>query len=136
MPVKYQIHLRLARLRGGERPGETETAETETGETEICDAAVWFSQERRWVSRSSCRRLFDGAGSRSGEFSGEQRQAIEAIIRDYLVKNPDVMLEVLEAAKEEVRNDAQAQRMRRWRSGGRRSSRTRTRRSSAIRRAT
>ena len=31
-------------------------------------------------------------------FTAEQRQAIEAIVRDYLIKNPDVMLEVLEAA--------------------------------------
>src|SRR3954471_23931957 len=46
----------------------------------------------------------------ASEFSAEQRQAIEAIVRDYLVKNPDVMLEVLEAAKEKVSNDAQAQR--------------------------
>ena len=43
-------------------------------------------------------------------FSAEQRQAIEAIVRDYLIKNPDVMLEVLEAAKEKISNDAQAQR--------------------------
>ena len=43
-------------------------------------------------------------------FSAEQRQAIEAIIRDYLIKNPDVMLEVLEAAKEKIRNDTEAQR--------------------------
>ena len=33
-------------------------------------------------------------------FSAEQRQAIEAIVRDYLVRNPEVMIEVLEAAKE------------------------------------
>jgi protein-disulfide isomerase len=44
-------------------------------------------------------------------FSAEQRQSIEAIVRDYLIKNPDVMLEVLEAAKEKIRNDAEAQRV-------------------------
>lgn len=43
-------------------------------------------------------------------FSAEQRQAIEAIVRDYLVRNPGVMIEVLEAAKEKLSNDAQAQR--------------------------
>jgi protein-disulfide isomerase len=47
----------------------------------------------------------------AAEFSTEQRQAIEAIVRDYLIKNPDVMLDVLEAAKEKLRNDAEAQRM-------------------------
>jgi protein-disulfide isomerase len=46
----------------------------------------------------------------AAEFSAEQRQAIEAIVHDYLIKNPDVMLEVLEAAKEKLSNDAQAQR--------------------------
>src|SRR4051794_35717068 len=46
----------------------------------------------------------------AAEFSAEQRQAIEAIVRDYLIKNPDVMLEVLEAAKEKIRSDSEAQR--------------------------
>ncbi len=43
-------------------------------------------------------------------FSTEQRQAIEAIVRDYLIRNPEVMIEVLEAAKEKLSSDAQAQR--------------------------
>ena len=43
-------------------------------------------------------------------FSAEQRQAIEAIVRDYLIKNPDVLIEVLEAAKEKLSSDAQTQR--------------------------
>jgi protein-disulfide isomerase len=43
-------------------------------------------------------------------FSAEQRQSIEAIVRDYLIKNPEVMLEVLEAAKEKISGDAQATR--------------------------
>jgi protein-disulfide isomerase len=43
-------------------------------------------------------------------FSAEQRQAIEAIVRDYLIRNPEVMLEVLEAAKDKISSDAQAQR--------------------------
>ena len=46
----------------------------------------------------------------AAEFSAEQRQAIEAIIRDYLLKNPDLMIEVLEAAKDKIAGDAQAQR--------------------------
>ena len=43
-------------------------------------------------------------------FSAEQRQAIEAIVRDYLMRNPEVMIDVLEAAKEKLSSDAQAQR--------------------------
>ena len=46
----------------------------------------------------------------ASEFSTEQRQAIEQIVRDYLIRNPDVMIEVLEAAKEKISNEAQAQR--------------------------
>ena len=43
-------------------------------------------------------------------FSAEQRQAIEAIIRDYLIKNPEVMIDVLEAAKDKLSSEAQATR--------------------------
>ena len=43
----------------------------------------------------------------AAEFSTEQRQAIEAIVRDYLVKNPDVMLDVLRAAQDQIKRDAQ-----------------------------
>ncbi|MGE0260857.1 MAG: DsbA family protein [Alphaproteobacteria bacterium] len=43
-------------------------------------------------------------------FSAEQRKAIEAIVRDYLIKNPEVIIEVIEAAKEKLSSDAQAQR--------------------------
>jgi protein-disulfide isomerase len=46
----------------------------------------------------------------SDAFSAEQRQAIEAIVRDYLIKNPEVMLEVLEAAKDKISSEAQATR--------------------------
>jgi protein-disulfide isomerase len=46
----------------------------------------------------------------AAEFSAEQRQAIGQIVRDYLIKNPDVMLEVLEAAKEKINNEEKAQR--------------------------
>jgi protein-disulfide isomerase len=42
----------------------------------------------------------------SAEFTPEQRQAIEAIIRDYLTKNPELMLDVLQAAKEKMDGEA------------------------------
>jgi protein-disulfide isomerase len=44
------------------------------------------------------------------EYSAEQRQQIEAIVRDYLIRNPDVIIEAIEAAKEKLSSDAQAQR--------------------------
>ena len=42
----------------------------------------------------------------AAEFSADQRKAIEAIVRDYLTKNPEVMLDALEAAKEKLAKDA------------------------------
>ncbi|HEX6442220.1 MAG TPA: DsbA family protein [Stellaceae bacterium] len=41
----------------------------------------------------------------AADFSPDQRKAIEAIIHDYLVKNPEVMLDALEAAKEKLAKD-------------------------------
>lgn len=46
----------------------------------------------------------------AAEFSAGQRQAIEAIIRDYLLQNPELMIEVLAAAKEKISSEARAQR--------------------------
>lgn len=48
--------------------------------------------------------------SGAAEFSAEQRTEIEKIVREYLIKNPDVMLEVLQAAQEQIRSEARAQR--------------------------
>jgi protein-disulfide isomerase len=40
------------------------------------------------------------------DFTPDQRKAIEGIIHDYLVKNPEVMLDAIEAAKEKLAKDA------------------------------
>lgn len=42
----------------------------------------------------------------AAEFTADQRKAIEAIIHDYLLKNPEVMLDALEAAKDKLTKDA------------------------------
>ena len=42
----------------------------------------------------------------AAEFTPEQRQAIEAIIHDYLTKNPEVLLDVLQAAEDKMKGDA------------------------------
>jgi protein-disulfide isomerase len=42
----------------------------------------------------------------AAEFTPEQRQAIEAIIRDYLTKNPEMMLDVLQAAEDKLKGEA------------------------------
>lgn len=50
--------------------------------------------------------LLSAVPGRAAEFTAEQRQAIEAIVRDYLVKNPDVMLDVLQAAQDKIKSDS------------------------------
>ena len=42
------------------------------------------------------------------EILPEQRQAIEAIIHDYLMQNPDVLIEALKAAEEKANRDSDA----------------------------
>ena len=42
----------------------------------------------------------------AADFTPDQRKAIEGIIHDYLTKNPEVMLDALEAAKEKLSKDA------------------------------
>jgi protein-disulfide isomerase len=44
----------------------------------------------------------------AAEILPEQRQAIEAIIHDYLMQNPDVLIEALRAAEEKANRDADA----------------------------
>ena len=44
----------------------------------------------------------------AAEFSPEQRQAIEAIIHDYMMQNPDVLLDALRAAEDKATRDADA----------------------------
>jgi len=44
----------------------------------------------------------------AAEIAPEQRQAIETIIRDYLMHNPDVLIEALRAAEEKANRDSDA----------------------------
>ncbi len=46
------------------------------------------------------------AAAPAAQFTPEQRQAIEAIVHDYLAKNPEMLLETLQAAEDKVKNDA------------------------------
>jgi protein-disulfide isomerase len=41
----------------------------------------------------------------AAEFTPEQRQAIEAIIHDYLTKNPEMLLDVLQAAEDKLKGE-------------------------------
>lgn len=42
----------------------------------------------------------------AADFTSEQRKAIEDIIHDYLTKNPDLMLDVLQAAQDKLKGDS------------------------------
>lgn len=42
----------------------------------------------------------------SADFTPDQRKAIEAIIHDYLTKNPDVLLDALQAAEDKIKGEA------------------------------
>ena len=44
----------------------------------------------------------------AAEISAAQRQAIEGIIQDYLMKNPEVLIEALRTAQEKLHRDADA----------------------------
>ena len=48
----------------------------------------------------------EAAPSKAAEMPTEQRQAIEGIIHDYLLHNPDVLLEALRGAEEKLNHDA------------------------------
>lgn len=42
----------------------------------------------------------------AADISAEERQQIEAIVRDYLMKNPEVLIEALQAAKDKMESDS------------------------------
>jgi protein-disulfide isomerase len=42
----------------------------------------------------------------AAEFTADQRQAIEAIIKDYLKKNPEALIDALQAAEDKVKGEA------------------------------
>ena len=44
----------------------------------------------------------------STEMPAAQRQEIEEIVHDYLIKNPEVLIEALQAAKDKLHRDAEA----------------------------
>ena len=42
----------------------------------------------------------------AAEFTSEQRQVIETIVRDYLTKHPEVMLDALQAAEDKIKSES------------------------------
>jgi protein-disulfide isomerase len=45
-------------------------------------------------------------GAAAADFTSEQRQAIEAIVKDYIAKNPEIVVEALQAADDKMKSDA------------------------------
>lgn len=70
---------------------------------------MWSSGLRKIVL-AGCVALFGaiGLGSAAGaaDFSDEQKQAIETIVREYLMNNPDVIIDVLQVAQEKLKADS------------------------------
>lgn len=50
--------------------------------------------------------MWSAGAATAAEFSDAQRQAIETIVRDYLMKNPEVMIDVLQAAQEKLKGES------------------------------
>lgn len=66
-----------------------------------------------WRARLSALALWLGAAvallpsvPASAEFTPEQHRAIEAIIRDYLTNNPELLLDALQAAEDKIKSEA------------------------------
>jgi protein-disulfide isomerase len=47
--------------------------------------------------------LLTAAPTAASDFTAEQRQAIEGLVRDYLSKNPEVVLDALQAAEDKIK---------------------------------
>ena len=62
----------------------------------LCAVALWLG---------AVAALFPPAPAASAEFTPEQRRTIETIVRDYLTKNPEVMLDALQAAEDKIKSE-------------------------------
>ncbi len=68
-----------------------------------------FRPRRLWALAfwlSAILALMPWGPTAAAEFTSEQRQAIEGIVRDYLQKNPEALLDALQAAKDKMEGEA------------------------------
>src|SRR5690348_13648463 len=56
-----------------------------------------------WVSAVLA--LLPPGPAAAADFTTDQREAIEGIVRDYLAKNPEILVEALQAAESKARGD-------------------------------
>ena len=69
-----------------------------------------FRRSRAWTAPALFVAVFAALAlphaSLAADFTPDQRKAIEAIIHDYLTKNPDVLLDALQAAEDKMKGEA------------------------------
>lgn len=69
-----------------------------------------FRRSRAWTAPAFFVAVFAALAlpraSLAADFTPDQRKAIEAIIHDYLTKNPDVLLDALQAAEDKMKGEA------------------------------
>ena len=63
----------------------------------LCAAALWIGVFLA---------LLPLGAARAADFTPEQRKSIEAIIHDYLTKNPDVLIDALQAAEDKIKGES------------------------------
>ena len=69
------------------------------------------ARPRSWVGVAailvaSIAALAPGGSARADDFTPDQRKAIEAIVRDYLMKNPEILIDAFQVAEEKIKSDA------------------------------
>lgn len=64
-----------------------------------------FAAARRWFG-ALLLLLPLAAPATAADFTADQKKAIEAIIHDYLTKNPDVLLDTLQAAEDKLKRES------------------------------
>lgn len=69
-----------------------------------------YRRSRAWALPAFLAVIFSALAlsraSLAADFTPDQRKAIEAIIHDYLTKNPDVLLDALQAAEDKIKGEA------------------------------
>ena len=69
---------------------------------------MWYRMASAAVLFCALTTTLPGEAIRAAEMPAQQRQAIEAIIHDYLLNNPDVLIEALRGAEKRLNHEADA----------------------------
>jgi protein-disulfide isomerase len=66
----------------------------------------WLRRRLAFVLGLAAAIGFSTLPAAAAEFTAQQRKAVEEIIHDYLTKNPDLMLDVLQAAQDKLKGES------------------------------